>query len=219
VEDLRAEDRVPPLVKAAMAHLNLVMIHPFRDGNGRMARCLQTLVLAREGIVASPFVSIEEYLGANTEAYYRVLAEVGQGIWQPKRDARPWIRFVLTAHYRQAQTMVRRAEEAERRWNLLTQEALKLQLPERSIPALFNASLRFRLRNADYREVAEVNDTIASRDLGRLVAAGMLAAKGERRGRFYVATPKLMALNESIRAERKPIEDPFETPLSETLGL
>jgi hypothetical protein len=115
--------------------------------------------------------------------------------------------------------MVRRAEEAERRWNLLTQEALKLQLPERSIPALFNASLRFRLRNADYREVAEVNDTIASRDLGRLVAAGMLAAKGERRGRFYVATPKLMALNESIRAERKPIEDPFETPLSETLGL
>ena len=47
----------------------------------------------------------------------------------------------------------------------------------------------------------------------------MLAAKGERRGRFYVATPKLMALNESIRAERKPIEDPFETPLSETLGL
>jgi Fic family protein len=219
VEDLRAEDRVPPLVKAAMAHLNLVMIHPFRDGNGRMARCLQTLVLAREGIVASPFVSIEEYLGANTEAYYGVLAEVGQGSWQPKRDARPWIRFVLTAHYRQAQTMVRRAEEAERRWNLLTQEALKLQLPERSIPALFNASLRFRLRNADYREVAEVNDTIASRDLGRLVTAGMLAAKGERRGRFYVATPKLMALNESIRAERKPIEDPFETPLSETLGL
>jgi len=219
VEDLRAEDRVPPLVKAAMAHLNLVMIHPFRDGNGRMARCLQTLVLAREGIVASPFVSIEEYLGANTEAYYGVLAEVGQGSWQPKRDARPWIRFVLTAHYRQARTMVRRAEEAERRWNLLTQEALKLQLPERSIPALFNASLRFRLRNADYREVAEVNDTIASRDLGRLVTAGMLAAKGERRGRFYVATPKLMALNESIRAERKPIEDPFETPLSETLGL
>ncbi|MGA3031605.1 MAG: Fic family protein [Candidatus Limnocylindrales bacterium] len=219
VEDLRAVDRVPPMVKAAMAHLNLVMIHPFRDGNGRMARCLQTLVLAREGIVASPFVSIEEYLGANTEAYYKVLAEVGQGTWQPQRDARLWIRFVLTAHYRQAQTMVRRAEEAERRWTLLTQEAHKLRLPERSVPALFNASLRFRLRNADYREVAEVNDNIAGRDLSRLVEAGMLAAKGERRGRYYVATPRLAALNESIKAERKPVEDPFEMPLGETLGL
>jgi Fic family protein len=219
VEDLRADDRVSPMVKAAMAHLNLVMIHPFRDGNGRMARCLQTLVLAREGIVASPFVSIEEYLGMNTEAYYKVLAEVGQGSRQPQRDARPWIRFVLTAHYRQAQTMVRRAEEAERRWDLLTEEARKLALPERSVPALFNASLRFRLRNADYREVAEVNDIVAGRDLGRLVGAGLLAAKGERRGRFYVATPRLIALNESIKAERKPVEDPFETPLGETLGL
>jgi Uncharacterized conserved protein len=212
VEYLRAEDRIPPMVKAAMAHLNLVMIHPFRDGNGRMARCLQTLVLAREGIVASPFVSIEEYLGANTEAYYAVLAEVGQGNWQPKRDARPWIRFVLTAHYQQAQTMVRRAEEAERRWALLTQEASRLKLPERSVPALFNASLRFRLRNADYREAAEVSDTIAGRDLGRLVEAGLLAARGERRGRLYVATPRLIAMNDSIRAERKPVEDPFTTP-------
>lgn len=212
VEYLRAEDRIPPMVKAAMAHLNLVMIHPFRDGNGRMARCLQTLVLAREGIVASPFVSIEEYLGANTEAYYAVLAEVGQGNWQPKRDARPWIRFVLIAHYQQAQTMVRRAEEAERRWALLTQEASRLKLPERSVPALFNASLRFRLRNADYREAAEVSDTIAGRDLGRLVEAGLLAARGERRGRLYVATPRLIAMNDSIRAERKPVEDPFTTP-------
>jgi Fic family protein len=219
VEDLRAEGRVPPMVKAAMAHLNLVMIHPFRDGNGRMARCLQTLVLAREGIVASPFVSIEEYLGANTEAYYNVLAEVGQGTWQPQRDARPWIRFVLTAHYRQAQTMIRRAEEAERRWTMLTQEASRLTLPERSVPALFNASLRFRLRNADYREVAEVNEHVAGRDLSRLVAAGMLAAKGERRGRYYVATSRLLALNDSIRAERKPVEDPFTTPIGETLGL
>jgi Fic family protein len=219
MEDLRSEDQVPPMVKAAMAHLNLVMIHPFRDGNGRMARCLQTLVLAREGIVASPFVSIEEYLGANTAAYYDVLAEVGQGTWQPRRDARSWIRFVLTAHYRQAQTMIRRAEEAERRWTLLTQEARRLVLPERSVSALFNASLRFRLRNADYRELAEVNDHVASRDLSRLVTVGMLSAKGERRGRYYVATTRLLALDDSIRAERKPVEDPFTTPDGETLGL
>ena len=218
VEDLRAKDQIPAMVKAAMAHLNLVMIHPFRDGNGRMARCLQTLVLAREGIVASPFASIEEYLGANTDAYYEILAEVGQGSWHPQRDARPWIRFVLTAHYRQAQTMVRRAEEAERRWALLTKEARKLAFPERSVPALFNASLRFRLRNADYRELAEVNDNIAGRDLGRLVEVGLLAAKGERRGRLYVATPALLALNNSILAERKPVEDPFAAPLEESPG-
>jgi Fic family protein len=219
VEDLRAKDQVPPMVKAAMAHLNLAMIHPFRDGNGRMARCLQTLVLAREGVIAAPFASIEEYLGHNTDSYYAVLAEVGAGSWNPQRDARPWIRFVLTAHYRQAQTMIRRAEEADRRWTLLTQEARRLALPERSVPALFNASLSFRLRNADYRELAEVNENIAGRDLGRMVEAGLLAAKGERRGRIYVATPTLLELNNSILTQRKPVEDPFATPIEQPLGL
>ena len=47
-ERLNQKDGTPPLIKAAMAHLNLVMVHPFSDGNGRMARALQTLVLVRE---------------------------------------------------------------------------------------------------------------------------------------------------------------------------
>ncbi|NIA03686.1 MAG: hypothetical protein GWP12_04075 [Nitrospirae bacterium] len=66
---------IPSMVRAGMAHLNLVMVHPFKDGNGRMARALQTLVLARERILAPQFSSIEEYLGRNTPAYYGVLAE------------------------------------------------------------------------------------------------------------------------------------------------
>lgn len=65
------------IAKAAMAHLNLVMIHSFRDGNGRMARCLQSLVLARQGLLSPVFMSIEEYLGRNTPGYYQVLGEVG----------------------------------------------------------------------------------------------------------------------------------------------
>ena len=94
------------LIQAGMAHLNLVMIHPFRDGNGRMARCLQSLVLARAGVLSPVFISIEEYLGRNTLRYYDVLAEVGDGAWHPCNDARPWVRFTITAHLRQARTML-----------------------------------------------------------------------------------------------------------------
>lgn len=93
---LRSPSEEPAMVRVAMAHLNFVMIHPFRDGNGRMV-CIQTLVLAREGSIAPPFWSIEEYLGVNTDAYYHVLADVGAGSWHPERDARPWVRFVLNA--------------------------------------------------------------------------------------------------------------------------
>ena len=83
VAQLSSEQEIHVLVRAAMAHLNLVMIHPFRDGNGRMARCLQTLVLGRDRILEPQFSSIEEYLGRNTQAYYQVLGRVGQGKWSP----------------------------------------------------------------------------------------------------------------------------------------
>jgi Fic family protein len=108
----------PAMVRAAMAHLNLVMLHPFKDGNGRMARALQTLVLAGERVLAPQFSSIEEYLGRNTPAYYDVLAEVGGGQWNPARDARPWIRFVLVAQYRQAHTLGRRIRDEASPWGI-----------------------------------------------------------------------------------------------------
>lgn len=208
----------PPVVHAAMAHLNLTMIHPFRDGNGRMARCLQTLVLARGGILDGVFSSIEEYLGENTDAYYAVLADVGAGSWQPTRDARPWLRFVLTAHYRQALTLVRRAEESERRWDAVTAEVRRLGLPERASSALFNASMGFRLRNATYRELTEVTEATAGRDLRALTQVGLLEAIGDRRARIYVPSARLRQLDQGIRTARAPIPDPFDV-VSETLPL
>ena len=210
VEYLRQDAGERPMVRAAMAHLNLAMIHPFRDGNGRMARCLQTLVLAREGIIAAPFSSIEEYLGENTAAYYAVLTEVGQGSWHPERDATPWIRFVLTAHYRQAQTLIQRAAESEQRWSMVEELAGRASLPTRCIPALFNASMGFRLRNATYRELADVNETIAGRDLKAVAEAGLLEATGERRGRSYLAGPTLQSVDRAVRQSRHPVGDPFD---------
>lgn len=209
VEDLNRTDSMPSMVRAAMSHLNLVMIHPFRDGNGRMARALQTLVLAREGILAPEFSSIEEYLGRNTEAYYDVLAEVGGGRWMPERDARPWVRFTLTAHFRQATTVLRRVREAQRLWDTLDVEVRRRHLPDRSIPGLFDAALGYRIRNSTYRHGADVTTQVASRDLKRLVEAGILKAEGEKRGRHYVAAPILRDLSAQIREERVPLEDPY----------
>jgi hypothetical protein len=109
IDSLNGASQLPPIIRAAMAHLNLVMAHPFSDGNGRTARCIQTALLVKEGIVAPEFSSIEEYIGRNQSAYYAVLSEVGGRAWAPERDAHPWVRFCLTAHYRQAKTLLRTA--------------------------------------------------------------------------------------------------------------
>lgn len=225
-------DNGPVLVRAAMAHLNLVMIHPFRDGNGRMARALQTLVLAREKIVAPVFSSIEEYLGRNTQDYYNVLAEVGQGAWHPENSAYPWIRFCLTAHYRQARTHLRRIEEIEEIARRCAELAEAAGLPERVTGGLMEATFGLRLRNSSYRGVTkassaeEISELTASRDLKAMVDAGLLTAVGERRGRYYVAGEPLRRIHEQVRTTRPAREnyDPYaraqqqlELPLEDTL--
>jgi len=198
-----------PVVQAAMAHLNLVMIHPFSDGNGRMARGLQTLVLARSGLIASTFSSIEEYLGRNTQAYYAVLAEVGDGSWHPERDARPWVRFCLRAHYHQALTLLRRSREMNRLWDAVEEMIHRMKLPDRMIPAVADAAYGRRVRNTTYRTITGLTDVVASRDLKTLVEAGLFEKQGENRGRYYVASPEILELRRSTAEPRVPLPDPF----------
>lgn len=219
VEELNATSEMHPMVRAGMTHLNLAMIHPFRDGNGRMARALQTLVLAREGILAPEFASIEEYLGRNTPAYYAVLAEVGQGAWHPENDTHPWLRFTLTAHYRQARTVQERIKETEQTWNRLEELTKEHRLPERVISGLYLATVGFRVRNAMYRADAEVSELVATKDLATLVDRGLLTPKGERRGRYYVAAEPLLAIRKAVDSRRQPIEDPFQMSLSREGGI
>jgi Fic family protein len=198
-----------PVVRSAMAHLNLVMIHPFRDGNGRMARALATLVLTRSDIGEPEFSSIEEWLGANTEDYYSVLAHTGYGSWQPRDDAHLWLAFNLRAHHMQAQTVARRVSEADETWGDLGSLCVAHSLPERAMDAMFDAVLGYRVRRAGYRNRAQVTDQTATRDLAALTAAGILSPHGSGRGRFYVAAEPLRLIRQRRRQGRRPLRDPY----------
>jgi len=212
VDRLNIEEAVDssPWVPAAMAHLNLAMIHPFKDGNGRMARLLQTLVLSRARIQSDTFLSIEEYLGANTPTYYAVLAEVGKGRWDPANDARPWIRFALRAQYTQAKTIERRIVESARLWEAIDDTRRSDGLHERTMGTLYAAAWGLKVRRSTHLAYAEdISERVASSDLQRLAQTGWLIPVGERRGRYYVASDRLKALREATREPKNPVADPF----------
>lgn len=209
VSSLHAGAGHDPVVRSAMAHLNLVMIHPFRDGNGRLARALATLVLTRSDIGEPEFSSIEEWLGANTDDYYAVLARTGQGYWQPRGDAHLWLSFNLRAHHMQAQTVARRVEEASATWEELDQLVKAHGVPERTMDAMFDGVIGWRIRRGGYMNRTEVSEQTATRDLAALTSAGILAARGNGRGRYYVAGQPLRDIQEHRRAGRVPLRDPY----------
>lgn len=211
VTELESDGATPAIVRGAMAHLNLVMIHPFRDGNGRMSRCLQTLVLARERILAQELSSIEEYLGRNTAAYYRILAQVGEGAWNPSNDARPWVRFCLEAHYVQAESVLRRIRESGEVWIKVEQLRHDNRLPERVTAALFDAAIGLRVRNSSYRALLrewdeEISNQVATTDLRAMVNVGLLRAHGRNRGAYYDAGDPLRDIRIQARSSRRPID-------------
>jgi len=209
VEQINKPGDIPPMVRAALAHLNLTMIHPFRDGNGRMARAIQTLVLAHDGILGAVFCSIEEWLGRNTQAYYEVLAKVGQGSWHPEHDPLPWVRFCLVAHYQQAATLIKRNAEIGRTWDEIELIANQHALPERTHGALMDAAFGYVVRNLRYREEQQISDVVASRDLKRLSELGLLEPIGQKRGRYYLASERLRGIREACR-DRTRAPNPYQ---------
>lgn len=209
MDRLSGGDDADPMIRAAMAHLNLVMIHPFRDGNGRMARALQTLVLSCGGIGEPAFSSIEEWLGSNTEDYYRVLAATGDGGWHPERSAGLWVKFNLRAYHIQAQTVARRYQEAGRMWQAFDEVISEFGLPERVAEELFDAAIGFRIRRSTYVRRAGIEQRTATRDLARLTEVGLLVPVGETKGRHYVMGERLAGLRRAVLEKRPPLADPY----------
>lgn len=191
IDWLNSDDRSHPLVRAAMAHLDLVSIHPWADGNGRMSRSLQTLMIAREGVLAPEFSSIEAWLGrpGNTWEYYRELARRGAE-YLPDQDVSSWVRFNLTAYHQQAQTVQGRIDRSGQVWTELSGFAASAGRDERIVSALHDVAMAGRVRRSRYEHAENLSMQQAQRDLRDLVTAEVLEPVGRTRARYYTAGPR-----------------------------
>ncbi|MEV6388858.1 Fic family protein [Nocardia xishanensis] len=210
VDWLNTDDNSHPLVRAAMAHLHLVSIHPWADGNGRMSRSLQTLMIARDGVLAPEFSSIEAWLGrpGNTWEYYRELAACGSE-YQPDQDVAGWIRFNLTAYHQQAQTVHKRFERSGRIWTELAAFAGSLRMDDRVVSAMHDVALAGRVRRSRYEQAEGLNLQQAQRDLRDLTSAGVLEPVGRTRARYYVAGPRFPEPVLEIARTPMSLTDPY----------
>jgi len=94
------------LAQAAVMHAQFELIHPFKDGNGRIGRLLIPLFLYAKGRLFAPMFYLSAYLEANRDEYYRRL----QGISR-EGDWTGWVAFFLKAVMAQAKTNTQRAKD------------------------------------------------------------------------------------------------------------
>ncbi|MFG1925093.1 Fic family protein [Cryptosporangium sp. NPDC048952] len=212
VDWLNAPSDDHPLVRAAMAHLHLVSIHPWADGNGRMSRSLQTLMIAREGALAPELSSIEAWLGrpGNTWEYYRELNDRG-ATYLPDQDVSGWIRFNLTAYHQQSQTVHGRLDRSGRVWTALADFAGNAGLDERMMSALHDVAMAGRVRRSRYEQSEGLSLQQAQRDLRDLTTAQVLEPVGRTRARYYTAGPRFPETALEIARTPMTLSDPYRS--------
>jgi len=107
--EVLSEGAVEPLVTIAAFILDFLCIHPFLDGNGRMARLLTLLLLYQSGYEVGRYVSLEKTIEESNETYYESLLRSSQGWHEGQHDMSPWLVYllgVLIAAYKQLESRV-----------------------------------------------------------------------------------------------------------------
>jgi len=103
------EGRFDPLILVPLAVLDFLCIHPFRDGNGRMARLLTLLLLYHFRYHVGRYISLERVIEESKETYYEALEKSSQGWHEGRHDTRPWLDYfwgVLLRAYREFEERV-----------------------------------------------------------------------------------------------------------------
>ena len=167
-----------PLVQAAVMHAQFELIHPFKDGNGRIGRLLIPLFLFQKRALASPMFYLSEYLESHRELYYARLAGVSQeGDWDG------WIEFFLEAVTAQSRANTDRVRDI-----LSLYEGMKVRIAEltrsqyaiRILDTLFDRPI---FQSSDFVQRSGIPKQTASPFLKKLRDAGILQPLREQSGR------------------------------------
>ncbi len=174
-----SEYRMDPFIKAAIAHLWFVTIHPFADGNGRLARTITDMQLARADNSSQRFYSMSAQIQKERNAYYGILESTQKGT----PDITDWMEWFLNCLLNALQNSEKKLSlvfNKTKYWNFLNTKVLN----ERQRKALNYLLDEFQgnLTSSKYAKITNCSQDTAHRDITDLADKGILQ-KSESGGR------------------------------------
>jgi Fic family protein len=187
LEWFNAQPQVDPVYKAALAHLWFVTIHPFDDGNGRIARVIADMALARSEGSPQRFYSMSTQIRKERNAYYAILARTESDTM----DVTPWMEWFIACLGRaidDAQARLEGVRAKARFWERL--QGVPLNPRQSAILNRLLDGFEGKLTTSKYATLAKCSPDTALRDILQLVDRGVLV-RGSERGRStsYSVTP------------------------------
>lgn len=164
----------PPLIKAGIAHLWFIMIHPFDDGNGRVGRAIIDYIMAARYPRLMQLVSFSKQFSHDRKGYYAALEEAGKG----GMDITAWLTWFLQATIsamQEAQWVVDTVVQKNSFWQM-HQETVLNERQRKVINRLLDVGEQFigNMTTRKYVGMTKCSKVTASRDLADLVEKGIL---------------------------------------------
>lgn len=177
---------IDPVLKAALAHIWFVTIHPFDDGNGRIGRAIADLALARSDGTSQRFYSMSARLRVERNAYYEALEATQKG----DLDITAWLGWFLTVLDRalsDAEAMLAATIRKSRFWESLA--GLPINERQRMMLNRLLDGFEGKLTSSKWAQIAKCSQDTALRDIDGLLLRGVLAkeAAGGRSTSYILA--------------------------------
>lgn len=173
---------VHPILRSGITHFELVRIHPFLDGNGRVARAYALLVLLKEGYDVKRFFSLEEHFDHNPASYYQALQSVKVG----RGDLTTWLEYftqVLSIELSRIKEKVKKLSIDE---HLKKRIGKQIALSERQLRIMEYLQENKQLMMKEARKIIlDYSEDTILRDLRALMKKGIVRKQGRTKGAVY----------------------------------
>ncbi len=163
---------IDSVLKAGLTHLWFVTIHPFEDGNGRIARAIADMALARSEKSSQRFYSMSAQIRAERKAYYDILATTQRG----DLDVTPWFEWFLAClgrAFHGAEGVLATVLRKARFWEAQTNASFNDR--QRAIVNRLLDGFQGKLTSSKWATLAKCSQDTALRDIDELVRRGILA--------------------------------------------
>jgi Fic family protein len=171
LEWLNAEQNGDPVLKSGIAHLWFVSIHPFDDGNGRIARAIADMVLARSEGSSQRFYSMSAQIRKERNVYYKELETVQKG----DLDITKWLRWYLDCLDRAiegAEEILANVLKKARFWEYHTNVTFSNR--QKDILMRLLEGFEGKLTTSKYAKIEKCSQDTALRDIKELLELGIL---------------------------------------------
>ncbi|HEX4487518.1 MAG TPA: Fic family protein [Terriglobales bacterium] len=172
-----ASSLADPVLRAAQAHLWFVTVHPFDDGNGRIARAIADMALAQSESSAQRFYSMSAQIRRERSAYYDILEQTQKG----SMDITPWVEWFLGCLRRavdDAQTSLSGVLNKAKFWQRM--QSISINDRQRMVLNKLLDSFEGKLTTSKYAKLTKSSADTALRDILALVERGLLLRSSER---------------------------------------